>query len=77
MNCHLERSREVSLRLNSYGDSALQRNLFDLSVPQTKKAFQKESLSLASINLMLQPDSNHRDWNPTQRNKDMMIFRKK
>jgi len=44
---------------------------------QTKKAFQKESLSLASIGLMLQPDSNHRDWNPTQQDKDMMIFRKK
>jgi len=46
-------------------------------VSQTKKAFQKESLSLVSIDLMLQPDSNHRDWNPTQRDKDMMIFRKK
>ncbi len=35
-----------------------------------------ESLSLASISLMLQPDSNHRDWNPTQQDKDMMIFPK-
>ena len=45
--------------------------------PQTKKAFQKESLSLVNIDLMFQPDSNHRDWNPTQRHKDRMIFRKK
>jgi len=34
-----------------------------------------ESLSLASIGLMLQPDSNHRDWNPTQRYKDSKAFR--
>jgi hypothetical protein len=48
--------------------------LFDLSVSQTKKAFQTESLSLASIGLMLQPDSNRRDWNPTQQDKDSKGF---
>jgi hypothetical protein len=49
-------------------------NYVQIWVSQTKKAFQKESLSLASIGLMLQPDSNHRDWNPTQRCKDSKGF---
>src|SRR5690606_27138585 len=40
----------------------------------TKKAFRMESLSLAGIQRMPQPDSNPRDRNPTQPYKDRKAF---